>query len=272
VRKGGAYRNTQEAAYSLMGLAEVVRVKEQKAPDFAARVVLGGKELASAQFRKRSLEVVAQKLPLPAGDKQLPLEFKVDGAGTLYYTALLRYAPAQLPRDARNEGIFVQRWLEPYGESGKQSLEFSAGDLVRVRARVATPQERNFVAVDIPLPAGLEAVDTSLATTRRQPVERGEEAQEGEETSSMDENPEAEWEYGFWSPFTYSEKRDDRVVYFSDHLPPGVHTLSFVARATTPGRFLLKSAHASEMYAPEVFGRSEAVEIRVVAQEPLAAR
>jgi len=106
-------------------------------------------------------------------------------------------------------------------------------------------------------------VDTSLATTRQAPLERGEEAQEGEESASLDEQ-------AWWDPFNWSEKRDDRVVWFSDHLPPGVHTVSFVARATTPGRFVLQPAHAAEMYAPEVSGRSESGEVRVTAQQPLA--
>ena len=266
VRKGGAYRNTQEAAYALMGLAEVVRVKERQTPDFAARVSLGGKELAVAEFRKRTLAVISKKVPiaeLPAGGGQLPLLFKVEGTGSLYYTALLRYAPLELPTQPRSEGIFVQRWFEPYGETGKQATQFAAGELVRVRVRVATPQERNFVAVEIPLPAGLEAVDLALATTRVQPREKDEEAQESG-GAALDE------EAGFWSPFNYSEKRDDRVVYFSDHLPPGVHLATFVARATTPGRFIVKPAHAAEMYAPEVFGRTEAGTLTVVAQQPLA--
>ena len=265
VRKGGKYRTTQEAAYSLMGLAELVRVKERQAPDFAARVVLGSKEIASAEFRKRTLDVVTKKLPLNDLGKGA-LDFTVDGQGTLYYTALLRYAPLELPTQPRNEGLFVQRWFEPYSESGKQATEFGAGELVRVRVRVATPQERQFVAIDIPLPAGLEAVDTALATTRVVPRARDEEAQEheGTEADSAEDVPE------FWSPFTYSEKRDDRVVYFSDHLPPGVHTATFVARATTPGRFVLKPAHAEEMYAPEVFGRSDGGTLTVVAQQPVA--
>ncbi|HEX9577279.1 MAG TPA: MG2 domain-containing protein, partial [Myxococcales bacterium] len=111
VRKGGAYRNTQEAAYSLMGLAEVVRVKEREAPDFVARVLLGGKELLAQEFRKRSLDVVSRSVPMKTlPSSALPLEFKVDGAGSLYYTALLRYAPEKMPREARSEGIFVQRW------------------------------------------------------------------------------------------------------------------------------------------------------------------
>ncbi|HEX9579326.1 MAG TPA: hypothetical protein VF993_16345, partial [Myxococcales bacterium] len=78
------------------------------------------------------------------------------------------------------------------------------------------------------------------------------------------------WTDAFWSPFNYSEKRDDRVVYFADHLPPGVHLESFVARATTPGEFILRPAHAAEMYAPEVFGRSESGAITVVLTQPLA--
>src|SRR5207244_4275587 len=151
-------------------------------------------------------------------------------------------------------------------EAGKQATQFDAGELVRVRVRVATPQERSFVAIEIPLPAGLEAVDTALATTRVVPRERGEEAQESDGT----EETSAEGAYGFWSPFTYSEKRDDRVIYFSDHLPPGVHVASFVARATTPGKFVLKPAHAAEMYAPEVFGRTESGILTVVVPQPLA--
>src|SRR5207237_1639007 len=96
-----------------------------------------------------------------------------------------------------------------------------AGGGVRVRGRVACAEERNFVAVEIPLPAGLEAVDTALATTRKLVREKDEEATESEETSSMDE--EEIWNNAFWSPFNHSEKRDDRAVYFADHLPPGVH-------------------------------------------------
>ena len=45
-----------------------------------------------------------------------------------------------------------------------------------------------------------------------------------------------------------------------------------MARATTPGRFVLQPAHAGEMYAPEVFGRSDGGTFTVVAAQPLAQR
>ncbi len=265
VRKGGEYRSTQEAAYALIGLAEVVRVKERSAPDFVARVLLGGKEIASQPFKGRSLSIASQTVPMQQllqREPSLPLRFEADGTGSLYYTALLRYAPGKLPTEPRNEGIFVQRWFEPYDQPGKVATDFNAGELVRVQVRIATSQERNFVAVEVPLPAGLEAVDTSLATTRQ-----ATRASDDEEASgSMDEAVVD----SFWSPFNYSEKRDDRVLYFSDHLPPGVHLQSFVARATTPGKFILKPAHAGEMYSPEVFGRSDGGTLSVTAARPLA--
>ena len=64
------------------------------------------------------------------------------------------------------------------------------------------------------------------------------------------------WVLGFWSPFNHTELRDDRALFFSNELPPGVHTVSVVARATTPGDSC-STGVAEEMYTPEVFGRSE---------------
>jgi hypothetical protein len=137
--------------------------------------------------------------------------------------------------------------------------------------RVASNQERNWVAIDVPLPAGLEPVDTSLATTARlgrspdeesRDVDTQAEGQEDGESGSADGeyNP---WAFSFWSPFNYTEMRDDRVVLFADTLPPGVHVTSFVARATTPGTWVLKPAKGTLMYEPEVWGRSEGGQLTV---------
>ena len=60
------------------------------------------------------------------------------------------------------------------------------------------------------------------------------------------------------------------MVLFANHLPPGITLATVIARATTPGDFLLVPAHAEEMYAPEVFGRSDGATFRVVEGSPLA--
>ncbi len=118
----------------------------------------------------------------------------------------------------------------------------------------------------MPLPAGLEPVDTSLATTARLPqrARRGEPRRGAKTRRARDDARAAAptrgsspWAYGFWSPFNHIEMRDSKVVLFADHLPPGVHVSSFVARATTPGTYVIKPAHGELMYEPEVWGRSE---------------
>ncbi|MEZ4467323.1 MAG: hypothetical protein R3F43_23475 [bacterium] len=61
----------------------------------------------------------------------------------------------------------------------------------------------------------------------------------------------------WFSPFNTVEMRDDRVLLFADHLPPGVYSYSYTARATTAGTFALPPARAEAMYRPEISGRSD---------------
>jgi uncharacterized protein YfaS (alpha-2-macroglobulin family) len=253
--KDGRYRNTQEAAFVLSAMAELVRVKEREAPDFTGKVVLGGRTLAEAPFHGRTLAIASRAVPiadLGAAGASAPLEFRRDGrAGTLYYGALLRYVPERMPVDPLDRGILVQRWFEPW-EGGGQVRAVRAGDLVRVRVRLATPRARRDVVVDVPIPAGLEIVDATLAS--------------GPSTGGESDGG------GFWSPFDHRERRDDRMVLFSDVLPAGFHETTFVARATTPGTFVSRPAQAEEMYAPEVFGRSDGGVFRVLDPEASAPR
>jgi len=53
------------------------------------------------------------------------------------------------------------------------------------------------------------------------------------------------------------------VEAFASLLWPGVHPYTYLARATTPGRFVVPPPKAEEMYAPETFGRG-ATDIVVV--------
>ncbi len=287
VRQGdGKWRSTQEAAFSLMGLTELVRTKERETPDFVASLTMGSSSLMQETFKGRSMAVRAKRIGIDelleaAGGQKQTLSFKKEGPGVLYYSALLKYAPKQLPMKPIDAGLFVQRWFEPYSGGG-QSTRFYAGDLVRVRVRVGTNQERHWAAFEVPLPAGLEPVDTTLATTARQTRSPDAEEMEGYEYESdedqfagsayEEERQRDIWAYTFWSPFNHTERRDRGVVLFADHLPPGVHTASFVARATTPGKFLLKPASGQLMYEPEVFGRSEGGELEVVLPSEVASR
>ncbi|HVJ20558.1 MAG TPA: hypothetical protein VM686_34330, partial [Polyangiaceae bacterium] len=118
--------------------------------------------------------------------------------------------------------------------------EFSLGEAVLGEVIVTTPSPRSFVVIDVPLPAGFEAVDHELRTTSKVL---------GEERQS--------------APWSHRELRDDRVVFFADTLAPGLYRYRYLMRATTRGSFVVPPARVEEMYAPEVFGRTAAKQIQI---------
>ena len=73
---------------------------------------------------------------------------------------------------------------------------------------------------------------------------------------------EASWFWG-WNWYEHQNLRDDRAEAFSSYLPGGTYEYSYIARATTPGSFVVPPARAEEIYSPEVFGRS-ATELVVI--------
>jgi len=266
-RKQGRWLNTQETVYCLLALQSYYRVREKQVPDFVARVVLGQKVLAERSFKGRSLRVEQQSVPMKRlkGFKG-PLGFIKQGDGRLYYTARLRYARETLPTAPWDEGFFVTRTYERVPEGGTGSLEtlrgdptrkptggvtrVKAGDLVRVTLRIIVPQQMHFVAVDDPLPSGLEAVNFRLVTASRS-VARGQDFGGYQPRHSHRR-------HSWYTPFYHQEIRDDRVQLFADAVPPGIHTYVYLARATTIGRFVAAPTYVEQMYDPEVFGRTGA--------------
>jgi uncharacterized protein YfaS (alpha-2-macroglobulin family) len=186
-----------------------------------------------------------------------------EGTGRLYYRLGLRYAPASLSLDPRDEGFVVSRIYEAVDDPDAVTRDddgtwrIAAGSEVRVRlSLVADARRTNMVLVD-PLPAGLEAVNPTLpASPATLPDEQG--GGEGEPIP-LDGGGDAAYRYfapSWWGPwYDHQNLRDDRVEAYSGHLPAGVYEYSYVARATTPGTFVVPPPLAQEIYAPEVFGR-----------------
>jgi uncharacterized protein YfaS (alpha-2-macroglobulin family) len=246
-RKDGSWSSTQEAAFALMGLVDVLRQKEREEPDFVARTLFGSDAVLEKAFKGRSLKTESAHVSMEkllqsgvAGDAK-NLAFEREGAGILYYSALLKFMSKELPQTPMERGIAIQRWFEPEGKK-LQTRKSWAGDRVRVVVRVATNQFRNFVAIEVPLPAGLEAINASLATSV------------GSFDPTESESNRPVWE----SPFNHIEIRDSKVVLFADELSPGTYEHRFWARATTIGKFVLKPAMTSLMYQPDVWGSTAA--------------
>jgi uncharacterized protein YfaS (alpha-2-macroglobulin family) len=265
-RKQGNFRTTQEGAWALLALADYRRVAEPEAPEFRATVSLGGRQLGALGFGQAAPQ--AQRFELPIGELaqrgNAPLLFEKRGDGQLFYEARLRYVRRELPKAPLDAGFFVEKSLHSVaadkveqggiGAPGGMAREVAAGDLVMVDLSVVVPAPREYVVIDDPLPAGLEAIDPRLATTADWLKMSGLGAPDCGECGAEVEPA---------RPYDRSEVRDDRVLFFADQLPPGLHHYRYLARATTFGRFTLPPTRAEEMYEPEVFGRSGATELRV---------
>jgi hypothetical protein len=269
-REQGRWGNTQENAHALEALVAYYRKFESVVPDFQAVVRLGTRELARDEFKGRSTEVTSRDLPTQQLQAQLgdasgatTLSFSREGQGTLHYTARLRYAVDTLFQEGLDAGMAIARRYEPYVEDQTRpaATTYQAGDLVRVTLTLRLTQERRFVAVTDPLPAGFEPVETWFDTTAqrlrgstRQSSSRELAAEDGEDSWMT------WWQNG---GFDHVERHDDRVLLFATRLAEGLHEFSYVVRATTAGTFRTAPAHAEEMYQPEVFGRTATTTIEV---------
>jgi uncharacterized protein YfaS (alpha-2-macroglobulin family) len=273
-RRERGWQSTQESGYALLALDSYRRAQEPAAPSFDVSVWFDKERLLQHQFGDESPRSLVQSLPMArlraappeATGRAAPatLVFDKHGSGTLFYEARLRYAPLVPPSDDLERGFFVQKTsravpreqlndaLKQVPEVGQQ--RFAAGDLVLTDLVLIAPAERHYVVIDDPLPAGFEAVDTQLRTT----------AAGLDISGSYSDDADPDTKSGFSHSWYRQELRDDRALFFVDHMAAGIYHYRYLARATSRGVFVLPPTRAEEMYQPEVFGRTGArvVEIR----------
>ena len=251
-RTRGRWRNTQENVFVLQALRQYFDIYEDVEPDFVARAWLGEEQVLEHEFRGRTTDRSQVKVPmsyLHQGEERRPVVFERDGQGRMYYRMGLRYAPRDRALDPLNQGFVVERNYvgiddEEDVRRGEEGWKIRAGARVRVELSMAVPARRNHVALVDWLPAGLEPLNPALAVTSVEAESRDRSASAGR--------------WGWWGFPWYAHQnlRDERVEAFSNQISEGVYTYSYVARATTPGRFVAMPAKAEEMYHPETFGRS----------------
>jgi alpha-2-macroglobulin len=259
IRTGGRWQCTHEASFALMALSKYYKKFESAAPSFRARANLYGKSVLSALFEGRSTLVKKADVPIERIIKSGGgwLDFTKTGRGLLFYTALLSYSPTAHDLYPRDEGFIVVTDYTRVGEKMKRT-EFRAGDTVKVSITVIAPLERNYVVVEDPIPAGFEIVNQSFKTSKKSLMGELKSGGEGYcedecEEEGVQKNNADLWN---WWVFNNVDMKDDRIALFADHMPAGIYRYTYIVQATTPGVFFDPSTQVSEMYTPDVFGRS----------------
>jgi uncharacterized protein YfaS (alpha-2-macroglobulin family) len=251
-RVQGRWGNTQENVFILLALDRYFNVYEKATPDFVAKAWLGDAFAGQQQFRGRSTDRQQVNIPmsyLAEKDGAQNLVLSKEGTGRLYYRVGMQYAPTNLQLKAADYGFTVERVYEAIDNpadvrrDANGTWHIKSGATVRVRLTMAAPARRYHVALVDPLPAGLEAMNPALAVTGDIP---------------QDQKDDTTKRGGWWwwrNWFEHQNLRDERVEAFTTLLWEGVYNYSYVARATTPGTFVVPPTKAEEMYHPETFGR-----------------
>ncbi len=242
-RRAGHWDTTQSTALSLLSLVEYLKQTREMQYDFVGAIEVDGKKALEHTFKsEQSLARQEAELALSELPRGKTVEVKIgkEGKGRLYYDLLLSYFYAPERLEPAEEGIGILRETEPL-KKGVDGLK--VGETYKVTLTITVPETRNFVAVESPLPAGLEPIDLQYATSQQNLL--------AEKANTVEDAYRSQ----LWR-FSHTEMRDDRVFLFAEELPPGIYVYEYLVRATTPGRFRERPARAFEMYFPETFGQT----------------
>jgi alpha-2-macroglobulin len=243
LRRNGSFGCACENAAALDALVDLA-AREQPA-NFTATASLGGRTLLSQRFsgpRAAERSTTVAMRDLPAGRSDLALA--KDGSGTLHYAVTYRYR-VDGPAPGRLNGLRITRIVRPANGATVLAtlglslpsgpLELAAAHVYDVELQIVSDHPVERVLIADPLPAGLEAVDTSFATT-----------------SGALHVPAASWAIGD------QQIRSDRITAYADRLDAGIYRLHYLARTVTPGTFAWPGADVHLADRPDEFGRSAA--------------
>ncbi len=245
---GSTYDNTQ-------ALAALVAYSKQlpTPPQFKAIAQLSDKTLVSQTFtgyQKPSITHTVPMAELPRGKHDLVL--KKTGDGTLHYLTAYRYQP-QGNQPGRFNGLRITRTVKPANQNKvlqrmgltppPQPLALNVGEVFDIGLEVIADHPVNHVIITDPLPAGLEAVDTTFQTSTPYFQTKGD-----------------AWQINYQTIYK------DKIVAYGDRLEAGVYTIHYLVRSVTPGTFQWPGAEVHLQYAPEEFGRSSLSQLKNIAQ------
>jgi len=238
----GIWSSTSDTGWSLLALGR--HFQGQKFPSGPVRLKINQPGRPSQELSLEPRGFARLSLDPGAFLRRPVVELESDVPETLLYQLLVaRPRPDQAQAGAEN-GFLVSKRIDNVDGTGTVKV----GDLVEVRVRIeARGRPGRYVILDDPLPAGLVAINTALAT---------EEEAGGSSLAPSDRFRFSQWnQAGFYNfqPHFFQIK-DDRVVAFRNQVWPGVYEFSYVARAVCAGEFVLPPTRVELMYDPQVNG------------------
>jgi uncharacterized protein YfaS (alpha-2-macroglobulin family) len=242
--------DTQADASAILALSELLKPPFQAAPRRKATVRAGNDSVTLATGPDSPVGYWSSSSPLSG---QVTLE-PGEGKGPFILRAETSYIPLADGSEvaSHSQGFVVSRELSRLGKEAEPPekiviasagalLSFSVGDVAEEHVQVVNPKDRHYVAVVVPLAAGMEPLNPRLATA----------PPEATPSRVLTRSP------------TYVAYLDDQVAYYYDLLPKGTYDFYFRTRATVAGRFTQPAARAEMMYDLSVEGNSSGARVEI---------
>ena len=247
-RRGDHWTTTQETTWSVLALTDWMVATDELNGNYDYALTLNSIEQTTGTVTPDSVRT-GQQLTVAVGDLLQDEINRVtiirsEGDGALYYSAHLKLRLDASKVDAIDRGVGITREYFVEGQDTAVT-EAKMGDILTVRLTMTLSDSIYYFVLEDPLPAGVEALDTSLLTTTQ--------SVSGPQLSPT-YNPYYYWWWWYWD---HTEIRDESVNLYADYLPAGTYVYSYQVRATTPGIFQTMPSHGYAFYFPEVFGRSD---------------
>ena len=251
-RESGRWSNTQETAWSIIGLTDWLMTSKELEGDYDWTTVLNGETIGVGIVMPDTInppvDLVAPVSQLLRDQANELTMTRSNDSGQMYYSTYLQYYLDAAAIDSRDRGIVVDRRFELLDGSATDAISSAnVADIISVTVTLIAPTDLHQVMVEVPIPAGTEPIDPELAVTDSRFVEPSVTATETEQGQRWWQN---------WVP-SNTDYKDDKVVLFSTFVPAGTYEYTFNVRASTPGEYRVLPVYAEMMYFNEVWGRSE---------------
>jgi alpha-2-macroglobulin len=244
-RAAGYWNTTKQTAMAIYGLLGFMQARGEAAQPFTVEVLVNGQAAGRHSFTAKDIaasDPIVINAPATVGANQVRIVKK--DSGTVYWSAAANYYDTATvdARQGSRQLALTRSYAVLTPVKVKDRIVYretpftgtaTPGDVISVRLTAAGSPEWRYLAIEDPLPAGVE----SIQDTTSYPLER--------------ETPNSWW-YG-----SRVEYRDSRTVFFQETFERGRYEFAYLVKVIAPGQFRAVPAQISPMYVPGVHASSE---------------
>jgi uncharacterized protein YfaS (alpha-2-macroglobulin family) len=233
VRKFNYWSNTYATAQVVRALTELSKTQKETDPNYTYKVTIDNKSIAQGTVTQAQEPIPDIKIPaanIKATGSHIAISKQ--GNGQLYSTLIVNEFRTDKKAPAQSHGLSIKK--EFVNEKGEE-YSLGIGSTVLVRITVAgLKAKENYGVINDELPAGMIPINDTFKNEQYNQTL----------TNSYD---------AFGKEITQNGE-----VLSLYQMEPGEKTYTYKARVISEGTFSVPPATVSLMYAPEIYGRSQA--------------